>query len=149
MRNIVFAVDPFSTEAANVIEWTSANFLRVDDTVHLVVVALKDSEDADAGCIVSENMECLEHEMHSKIEAALKHLVEQLTAAGYTTIKTHLLESHNNNTCARLVQFLKGEADANCLVMGSRNLKGWKRYFMGSFSDYVQSHVDCPVLIVK
>lgn len=26
---------------------------------------------------------------------------------------------------------------------------GIYRFFMGSFSDYVQSHVHCPVLIVK
>ncbi|ORX54066.1 adenine nucleotide alpha hydrolases-like protein [Hesseltinella vesiculosa] len=148
MRNIVVAIDPLTEEAAKVIAWSMDNFLRPDDNIHLAVVVLKDADLADAGCIVSDNVESLEHELYDKMQMALQKAMDQLKSKGLTQIEAHVLEAHSKQTCKCLVQFLNKQS-TDCLIMGCRNLKGFKRYFMGSFSDYVQTHVDCPVLIVK
>ena len=94
-------------------------------------------------------------------------IVKKIADAGFQ-VKMHIFKTNATQACNVMVDYLDTQ-NMDCLVMGSRNLSGWKRYvikkglfilekvltcgifrfFMGSFSEYIQSHVHCPVLIVK
>ncbi|KAG1451050.1 hypothetical protein G6F46_011314 [Rhizopus delemar] len=89
----------------------------------------------------------IEKEMTAEKVNAMNEIVKDMERSGYQVI-THVFKTDSSHACTVLIDYLNSKS-MDCLIMGSRNLSGWKRFFMGSFSDYVQCHVNCPVLIIK
>ncbi|MEJ2242854.1 MAG: universal stress protein [Candidatus Bathyarchaeota archaeon] len=54
----------------------------------------------------------------------------------------------NGRASDEIVKIAK-EENFDLIVMGSRGLGGIKEFFLGSVSDRVADHAQCPVLIVK
>ncbi|CAI2199647.1 15047_t:CDS:2, partial [Funneliformis geosporum] len=97
----------------------------------------------------------LEKEVAQKTNDAMIPFVNKLKAR---------YESHNNAEAniKCQVEIIKSNLDprnivvdftekekADVLIMGSRDLSAWKRFFLGSFSDFCQQNAHCPVIIVK
>ncbi|CAO3629719.1 unnamed protein product [Mucor fragilis] len=149
-RQIALAIDPVSEEANKTIEWAIENFLRPTDEIHAIMVMVLDCEFGEQESIElppTDSLETIEKELTLEKMRAMDKVVDKIKAAGFQ-VKTHVFKTDTTHACNVLIDFLDTKT-MDCLIMGSRNLSGWKRFFMGSFSDYVQSHVHCPVLIVK
>jgi nucleotide-binding universal stress UspA family protein len=81
-------------------------------------------------------------ERAAEVEAA--NAVEEVRRAA-PEIEVHGDVSHDSPTAA-LVEASKG---AELLVVGSRGLGGFERLLLGSVSQQVAQHAECPVLIVR
>ncbi|CAO3639581.1 unnamed protein product [Mucor hiemalis] len=150
VRQIALAIDPLSEEANKTVDWAIENFFRPTDEIHAIMVMVLDSEFGELdspGLPPTDSFDNIEKEFTLEKTTAMDAVVNKIKSAGYT-VKTHVFKTDSTHACNVLIDYLDTK-NMNCLVMGSRNLSGWKRFFMGSFSDYVQSHVQCPVLIVK
>ncbi|KAI8343045.1 hypothetical protein BC941DRAFT_465214 [Chlamydoabsidia padenii] len=149
-RKIAIAIDPSSEEASKTVDWTMENFLRPNDHIELVLVIVLDSEFSDyeveLGAI--DNLLLLEQEMVKNRADELAKIATMIKAKGFHNVTTHTFKTGPSKACNVLVEFVNSTR-IDCLVMGSRNLGGWKKFFMGSFSDYVQSRIHSPVLIVR
>ncbi|KAI8053156.1 uncharacterized protein B0P05DRAFT_308397 [Gilbertella persicaria] len=142
-RQVAIAVDPLSEEANKTICWAKENFFRPTDEIHAVMVMVLDCEFGEQAIELppTDSLETIEK------EATMDKIVQEIEKDGFKVIK-HVFKTDSTHACNVLVDYIETEKK-DCLILGSRNLSGWKRFFMGSFSDYVQSHVNCPVLIVK
>ncbi|KAI8139753.1 hypothetical protein BJV82DRAFT_625986 [Fennellomyces sp. T-0311] len=150
-REIILAIDPESEEAGKTVAWSAANFLRETDQVCLLTVMYLDAEfmDHDYSIAVDEkDIIEMEEKLKTKYTVGLETIKNDLTKLGIRNVNTLILNSGPAGPTARLIEHLD-TIHTDCLIMGSRNLSGWKRLLMGSFSEYIQSHVHCPVLVVK
>ncbi|CAO3623725.1 unnamed protein product [Cunninghamella echinulata] len=148
-RKIIFGIDPRAEEADKTIDWTLKNFLRPDDHIILALVVILDSDFADQelGGVATENLTALENRIITDRENKLKRIAESLQNQGFKNTMTHVLKSSASNACQVLIDYVDS-SKPEALILGSRNLTGWKRYLYGSFSDTVQSKIHCPVIIV-
>ncbi|ORY90341.1 hypothetical protein BCR43DRAFT_499139 [Syncephalastrum racemosum] len=149
VRSIAIAVDPESSDSFRTLEWAKENFLRSTDHIHLISILVLDTEfmdgDAMESFVTPEQFADLEHQLTTGRMEAMRKLAEALEDYN-TTIQ--VFQSSPNRAGNVLIQYVD-TAHMECLIMGSRNLSGWRRFISGSFSEYVQTHVHCPVLIVK
>lgn len=86
----------------------------------------------------------------SEIETAHKKVLENAFKKA-KKIKPNLKVSKmlaNGRASDEIVKIAK-EENFDLIVMGSRGLGGIKEFFLGSVSDRVADHAECPVLIVK
>ncbi|KAI8985790.1 hypothetical protein BDB01DRAFT_849647 [Pilobolus umbonatus] len=149
-RKVAFAIDPLSEEAPKTVKWAMENFLRKGDVVYAVMVIVLDVELEDLDSLelpTSDSLEVYKKEIIEEKTKAMKKYVDIIQKAGYQ-VESKIFKTVVGNACDVLIQYVE-EGSMDCLVLGSRNLSGWKRFFLGSFSDYVQAHVHCPVLIIK
>ncbi|KAG2201287.1 hypothetical protein INT47_006790 [Mucor saturninus] len=150
-RQIALAVDPLSEEANKTVQWAIDNFFRPTDQIHAIMVMVLDAEFNDElespEIPPTDSFENLRNEVTMEKVNAMDTVVKKIKDAGLQ-VDTRVFKTDATHACNVLIEYLDTES-MDCLVMGSRNLSGWKRFFMGSFSDYVQAHVHCPVLIVK
>ncbi|KAG2228789.1 hypothetical protein BDF21DRAFT_454009 [Thamnidium elegans] len=146
-RQIAFAIDPSSEEAIKTIQWSIENFLKPNDEIHTIMVIELDSEFESPELPPTDSFESIEKELMQEKLVAMESVVKKLSDAGFK-VKQHVFKTYGTQAYDLLINYLDTET-MDCLIMGSRNLSAWKRFFVGSFSDYVQSHVHCPVLIVK
>ncbi|KAF7731929.1 hypothetical protein EC973_007760 [Apophysomyces ossiformis] len=127
-REIVLAVDPEAEEATKTIQWASENFLRQDDRIHLVMVLAMDAEfmdDQDIVTITGDSLSELENEITSKTTKAMNAVANNLKSRGYHVME-HIFKSKPEMACQVLVDYID-TSKMDCLIMGSRNLSGWKR----------------------
>ncbi|KAI9478886.1 MAG: hypothetical protein EXX96DRAFT_572579 [Benjaminiella poitrasii] len=149
-RQIAIAIDPLSEEAKKTIEWAMNNILRPTDEIHAIMVMVLDCEFGEQESIElppTDSLETIEKELTLEKMKSMDKMVNTIKEGGFQ-VKSHVFKTDSTHACNVLIDYLDTKS-MDCLIMGSRNLSGWKRFFMGSFSDYVQSHVHCPVLIVK
>lgn len=79
-------------------------------------------------------------------EKMMEKVEQQLKDANIPNkVRTYVLEG---NPAKVLVDFAN-ERDTDMIVMGSRGLSGLQEVFLGSVSNYVVQHANCPVFIVK
>ncbi|KAG0171251.1 hypothetical protein DFQ28_010438 [Apophysomyces sp. BC1034] len=127
-REIVLAVDPEAEEVAKTIQWASENFLRQDDHIHLVMVLVMDAElvdDQDLVTITGDSLTELEKEITTQRTRAMTNVADKLKSKGYY-VTEHVFKSKPENACHVLIDYID-TSKMDCLVMGSRNLSGWKR----------------------
>ncbi|PHZ16010.1 adenine nucleotide alpha hydrolases-like protein [Rhizopus microsporus ATCC 52813] len=150
-RQIAFAIDPLSEESKKTIQWSKDNFLRPDDEIHAIMVLVMDAEFIDQEDPIelpsSDTFKEIEQEVTAEKVNAMNKIVQDLQASGYRVI-THIFKTDSTRARTVLTDYLN-TIKVDCLILGSRNLSGWTRFFSGSFSNYVQTHVNCPVLIVR
>ncbi|CAO3645415.1 unnamed protein product [Cunninghamella blakesleeana] len=148
-RNIILAIDPRANESKNTIDWISNNFLRPDDHIILALVVILDSDFIEEELVggVTENLTALENKIIKDREEDIKKFKDELITNGFQNTTTHIFKTGATNACQVLIDYVNS-SNPDALVMGSRNLTGWKRYIYGSFSDTVQSKIHCPVIIV-
>ncbi|KAI7850477.1 hypothetical protein BDC45DRAFT_539214 [Circinella umbellata] len=150
-REIALAIDPESEEAGKTVSWAKENFLRKTDHVNLITVLCLDAEFVDHDYLLAvdeKDILDMEEKLKNNSKSKLEKFRNVLNADGIPNVSIVLLESKRSDTCKRLIEHL-GTVHTDCLILGSRNLSSWKRLIIGSFSDYIQSHVRCSVLLVK
>ncbi|KAI9008775.1 hypothetical protein CLU79DRAFT_776856, partial [Phycomyces nitens] len=151
-RQIVLSIDPLSEEADYTVQWVSENFLRPADNIFIFMVMVVEDEtdipdELEPVVFDDGTLSDIQKETVSKNTLAMTNIKRQLNSKGYKNVSYHIFKAIASKACDTLVQYVDSQK-TDCLVMGSRSLSGWKRFFMGSFSDYVQSQTKCPVLIV-
>jgi nucleotide-binding universal stress UspA family protein len=57
---------------------------------------------------------------------AMDKIVAQIKQAGFQ-VNTKVFKTDSTHACDVLIKYLDTQA-MDCLIMGSRNLSGWKRY---------------------
>jgi len=63
-------------------------------------------------------------------------------------IEGRVLSVASKNAGETIVQVARDE-NAFSILMGSRGLTGLKKVILGSVSDHVMQHADCPVIVVR
>ncbi|KAI9267342.1 hypothetical protein BY458DRAFT_512006, partial [Sporodiniella umbellata] len=147
-REIAFAIDPVSSEVEKTVAWSKENFLRKTDKIHAIMVIVMDIdflEELIELPPVSSFQEIEEEITSEKIEA-MDRIVQDLRTSGYEVV-THVFKADASHACKVLTDYFN-EKVPDCIIMGSRHITGWQRYFTHSFSDLVKSRVRSPVLIV-
>ena len=87
----------------------------------------------------------LEHELEQQARMRLDAEVEKIRSAGGAVAEAHL----RVGAAAAEIVDLAEEIGAGLIVMGSRGLGGIRRALMGSVSESVVRHAQCPVLVVR
>ncbi|KAI7869555.1 hypothetical protein BDF14DRAFT_320336 [Spinellus fusiger] len=149
-RHIVIVIELEGTKIQHTINWVMSHLLRTSDSIHLVTVIVDTDAELSDELVAFDKQEFaeLEEETAAKYILAVNSATRQLASNGYYNVQGHIIKSNSSEITQDIVYYTETQK-VDCLVMGSRRLSGWKRFFVGSFSDQVQSQVTCPVLIVK
>eukprot|EP00245_Coleochaete_scutata_P018211 TRINITY_DN934_c0_g1_i2.p1 TRINITY_DN934_c0_g1~~TRINITY_DN934_c0_g1_i2.p1 ORF type:complete len:180 (-),score=33.62 TRINITY_DN934_c0_g1_i2:675-1214(-) len=144
-RAVLLAVDK-SEGAALAFDWAISNYCRSTDTLYLINVR-RSFEDVAAGSLWK-----VPKTMAAKIEKEATEAAEEIIS------KYERLAAMNNIECKSRIE-VGDERDVICrevlrtcadvLIVGSRGLNPIQRAFLGSVSEYVSHHAQCPVIIVK
>jgi nucleotide-binding universal stress UspA family protein len=86
-----------------------------------------------------------QRERQRSAQKLLDDQVEKIKAAGGSVAQTH---HHTGKPDQEIVE-LAEEIGTGLILMGSRGLGGIRRVLMGSVSDSVVRHANCPILIVR
>ncbi|KAH8551639.1 hypothetical protein BGW37DRAFT_491715 [Umbelopsis sp. PMI_123] len=153
-RHIILAIDPTSQEAEHTVQWAISNILDSNrDQVDLVCALYLDADFTDD--VVSDvpamydyhYLSDIENQLETKTSYAMKRF-ESMLLDSQINVRMKVYKAIASEPRNILVEYTQS-SKADILIMGSRNLSAWKRFFWGSFSDFVQAHVNCPVIIVK
>ena len=86
---------------------------------------------------IEERIERSEQALLDKVFSKAEHLG--------ITVTTKLLKGHPGR---QIVKYAKAEG-FNLIIIGSSGHNAVSKYLLGSVSDYVTKHAECPVLIIK
>ncbi len=87
----------------------------------------------------------LKRQFEQQARGLLDAQAERVRAAGGTVAQAHLRMGKADHEIVTLAE----EIGAGLIVMGSRGRGGIRRALVGSISDSVVRHADCPVLVVR
>ncbi len=85
-------------------------------------------------------------EVREKAEKRLDEAVKQVEQVGGTVTQSHL---RVGNPDEEILKFCDEQGGFGLIVMGSRGLGPIKRRLMGSVSESVVRHAQCPVLVAR
>jgi nucleotide-binding universal stress UspA family protein len=85
-------------------------------------------------------------EVREKAEKRLDEAVKQVEQVGGTVTQSHL---RLGNPDEEILKFCDEQGGFGLIVMGSRGLGPIKRRLMGSVSESVVRHAQCPVLVAR
>ena len=85
-------------------------------------------------------------EIREKAEQTLEEAVRQVEEAGGTVAEAHMRMGDPDD---EILRFCEEQGDFGLIVMGSRGLGPIKRRLMGSVSESVVRHAQCPVLVAR
>jgi nucleotide-binding universal stress UspA family protein len=85
-------------------------------------------------------------EVREKAEKRLDEAVKQVEQVGGTVTQSHL---RIGNPEEEILKFCDEQGGFGLIVMGSRGLGPIKRRLMGSVSESVVRHAQCPVLVAR
>jgi len=87
--------------------------------------------------------------LHSGLRQRGRELLDdqmrKVREAGITAAREHLIAGRPDREIVAMAE----KVGAGLIVMGSRGLGGVRRALMGSVSDSVVRHANCPVLVVR
>jgi nucleotide-binding universal stress UspA family protein len=90
-----------------------------------------------------------DRELYEKIEEegreTLRKLVWRVKVAGGTVADSHL----RMGVVAEEIVAFADELEVDLIIVGSRGLRGIRRTLVGSVSESVFRHADCPVMVVR
>ena len=93
---------------------------------------------------MSLDYQSIQEEAKSHQRETISTTIAELEKHG---IKAESLESEGHSVSG-IVESAR-DIDADLIVMGSRGMGGFQRFLLGSVSDGVLHHAECPVLIVR
>lgn len=76
-------------------------------------------------------------------EKALSNAIAAAAGAGSISCTRSVTEGHP------AYELVKASVDADLVVMGSRGHGGFAGMLLGSVSEYVIAHADCPVVVIR
>jgi nucleotide-binding universal stress UspA family protein len=85
-------------------------------------------------------------DVREKAEQTLAEAVRQVEEAGGTVAEAHTRMGDPDD---QILRFCEEQGDFGLIVMGSRGLGPIKRRLMGSVSESVVRHANCPVLVAR
>ncbi|KAI9001656.1 hypothetical protein BC832DRAFT_562267 [Gaertneriomyces semiglobifer] len=148
-RTLVVALDQSPT-SAHALTYALENVIRPGDTLVLVSVGVAQAPEwAD---VVEATVE---HEIPDVQEierqaSAVINQAEKLVFEKFPTGQIKIVRRPLTGTDAHTVIVdTCDKTQASMLIIGSRNLPGFKRLILGSVSDECAHKANCPVLIVK
>ena len=149
-RHVVLAVDG-SKYGELAFSWYLSNLYREGDEVHLIHVFDMTQVEVPfvlgpEPIVLPDNWEEEIKKAHETSKTLIEDYKSRLEKQGIKSIG-YVKSSHGcpgSEICKLAI-----EVKAHCIVMGSRGRGVFRRTILGSTSDYVLHHSDCPVLIVK
>eukprot|EP00794_Sanderia_malayensis_P007333 gene7333-8153_t len=150
VRIIVVAVDG-SSIGELAFTWYLSNLYREDDEVN--VIHVHDMSEIEVPYILGPEPviipDSYEESIKASYEKSKKLLSEYKKRLEEKNLKSvgHLRTSHG--AAGSEICKLANEIHADCIVLGSRGLGTIRRTLLGSTSDYVLHHSECPVLVCK
>ena len=85
-------------------------------------------------------------DVREKAEQTLEEAVRQVEEAGGTVAEAHM---RMGDPDGEILRFCEEQGDFGLIVMGSRGLGPIKRRLMGSVSESIVRHAQCPVLVAR
>lgn len=141
MRNVLLASDgsPQAEEAA----WFLAH-LTHEEKLELAVLSVIEAPHISRSYSMAEHvLAAVEREKSMAAEAYKK--VEEMFDGANTNLQHILREGRRGETILDVAE----ECQADLIVMGARGQSAVSRMLLGSTSDFVATHADCSVLVVR
>jgi len=143
-RTIIIPVDG-SPYSESMVKWAKINFLRPDDDIVLIHVrSYKPTHMPDINMIHAHYMEVL-RDSNELLEKFGQYFISSLDGSKQEHVRGFSLRGDPRFYIVNKAK----ELHADAIVIGSRGLGYLMRMFLGSVSDYVSHHADCPVIIVR
>lgn len=148
-RTILLCVDG-SAHSDAMVDEVLANFVRPQDALHLLIAwqepeTALDVDDLGFGAvIVMEAEREVERAAQRAALAVIRRLGERCEKGGHAA---RLLMVHGAPKYA--IGGFVNEHPPDLLVVASRGLGAVSRLFLGSVTDYLVHHANCPVLVLK
>ncbi|GAX74442.1 hypothetical protein CEUSTIGMA_g1891.t1 [Chlamydomonas eustigma] len=160
-KTVMVAVDG-SPLADHALSWCLVNVLQPQDHLHLVTVARSPSVPVldEPAAVAAMELQHYSNEVKASIveaQAVVRKAMEMSERHGVLHSKlvwTVLNPQYGNSNIGEAMCGYVNEKDVDLVVIGSRGFGAWKKLWLdivdlGSVSDYVAKHVDCPVVVVK
>lgn len=139
MKKIIVPTD-FSDCANNALKVASDIAKKNNAEIHLVhVYELPVYGFAEANVDIIKNRKMINH-----LDGKLNE-ISKLDFAKGVKLKKHIISDKKIWEALESKKF----SDADLFVMGSHGVSGWREFFIGSNTEKVVRHADCPVLVVK
>ncbi|OMH83750.1 Universal stress protein A-like protein [Zancudomyces culisetae] len=144
-RIVLIAVGE-SEETQKVLDWSLQNIVRKDSDL-VVLAHVRKSRAvvgmAGFGAVVTSD-EGIEDSFRRDSHSLLKSYGNRIKDDGYNVKAVSIVGEPGPELCGKVE-----EIGADLLVLGTRDLSGLKRVFLGSVSEYCCRHAACPVTIVR
>ncbi|KAI8847141.1 hypothetical protein BC829DRAFT_434025 [Chytridium lagenaria] len=144
-RKILVAEDG-SPSSLNALTYTLTNLLQPTD----ILIILRVLSDDDCYAIYQIDNDDPENSLKKAMQKLAEYLLKSYTSLmdkmdlkGVTVLTDVKVGNAKNVICE-----LAKDMNAQMVVMGKRGLGPVRRLVMGSVSDYVVRHAECPVLVV-
>ncbi|KAI9596320.1 hypothetical protein BDF19DRAFT_438750 [Syncephalis fuscata] len=154
-RRVVLIAFDNSDNAKEAFEWMEKYILRPgkDHVVFLSVVQDDGAGFLDSFLLKSVTLESYgEQEQKDFLKTASERAEEILREMSHALTKNSITVQRvvirNTDPKTTICDTAK-DTRASLIVIGSRGLSAMKRVLIGSVSDYVVKHAECPVLVVK
>lgn len=90
----------------------------------------------------------IQKELAEDLRPELQTVKETFEAADIAAITDIVIDHSQNNPAMKLCEYAE-EHDADLIVAGSRGLGSVRKFLLGSVSNSIVQHAECPVLIIK
>eukprot|EP00163_Fabomonas_tropica_P012396 TRINITY_DN23681_c0_g1_i1.p2 TRINITY_DN23681_c0_g1~~TRINITY_DN23681_c0_g1_i1.p2 ORF type:complete len:153 (-),score=55.66 TRINITY_DN23681_c0_g1_i1:317-775(-) len=147
-RKVLIPVDP-SNESEKAFDWAFDNVIRENDKViilHVYPAGIPGYSGlmAATGHVDLEFVTKVEREAQAAAEALAVKYVKRAHKKGYEA-EYIVTSGSSKDVICDTVQ----ERNVNLVVMGSRGLGKIKKALLGSVSDFVVRHAECPVIVYR
>ncbi|KAI9230601.1 MAG: hypothetical protein DHS80DRAFT_8289, partial [Piptocephalis tieghemiana] len=146
-RKVIIALDE-SQYARKALDWAMKNFLRPGEDMAILTHCREPVAAPIAYGVgyydFTDYTSKIEQSNRQKSHQMLKDYAHVLQHEGIK-VKAYALRGDAREAITDKVK----EVNPDTVVVGSRGLGALKRTFIGSTSDYLVHHLECPVIIVK
>ncbi|KAI9137304.1 hypothetical protein BKA69DRAFT_1041825 [Paraphysoderma sedebokerense] len=145
-RTLLLAVDE-SKHSRYSYQWVIQHMLRKEDELVIVNVRKACGANPSRGMSDGEFLDVwrqLEDQSRERSHSLLRSYGMDLKERGYNVRAISIRGEPRHELIAKAHSI-----NADAIIMGSRGLSPIKRVFMGSISNYVSTHADIPVIIVR
>lgn len=144
IKTMIFATD-FSGVSANAQLYAGFMAEKIDAAIHLVHVFDPEALNMPAPYYFMPSVDEWIKKHTDEARHKAKELLDEVCRELGPSCTSHFVEGKPGPEIVGLAEKL----DADMIVMGSHGYRGFSRLVLGSVTEYVLRHADCPVLAVK
>lgn len=118
---------------------------KQEKETEIIIISVVESTGVTTNVNISRS---ILQELKEKLQPQMNAVQKELTAEGYKVSTDILLNEDRDNPGELICEYIDRQ-NIDLVVMGSRGLGNIKKIFLGSVSNYIVQHAECPVLVIK